>query len=132
MASDHALPPQLAWYSKRGVPTVAVAAQGVLGIAFVMVGNLGELIRFAGFTLAVFAALTVGALFILRSRGLRGAYKTFGYPVTPIIFIAVSAWIAYAQIKQNPKESLVVAGVLVVGGLAYMLLVKPARRPIGE
>ena len=128
MAADRALPPQLAWYSKRGVPTVAVVAQGLLGIAFVLVGNLGELIRFAGFTLAVFAALTVGALFILRARGLRGAYKTFGYPVTPIIFIAVSAWIAYAQIKQNPKESLVVGAVLAVGGLAYYFLVPTPKK----
>jgi APA family basic amino acid/polyamine antiporter len=110
------------------VPTVAVVAQGVLGIAFVLVGNLGELIRFAGFTLAVFAALTVGALFVLRARGLRGAYKTFGYPVTPLIFIAVSAWIAYAQIKQNPKESLVVLGVLAVGGLAYYFLVPTPKK----
>ena len=33
MAADRALPPQLGWYTKRGVPTVAVVAQGVLGIA---------------------------------------------------------------------------------------------------
>jgi basic amino acid/polyamine antiporter, APA family len=129
MAEDHALPRQLAWYSKRGVPTVAVAAQGVLGIAFVLVGDLGGLIRFAGFTLAVFAALTVGALFILREmRGKRGAYRTFGYPVTPIAFIAVSCWIAYAQFKQNPKELLIVVGVLVAGGLVYLLTVKPAKK----
>ncbi len=127
MASDRALPHQLAWYSKRGVPTVAVITQGVLGIAFVLVGDLGQLIRFAGFTLAVFAALTVGALFILRRRGLRGPYKTFGYPLTPLVFIAVSIWIAYAQFKQNPMELLVVGGVLVAGGIGYVLLVRPER-----
>ena len=124
MANDRALPHQLAWHSKRGVPTVAVVAQGVLGVLFVLVGDLGELIRFAGFTLAVFAALTVGALFILRRRGMKGPYKTFGYPITPLLFIASSAWIAYAQIKQNPKESLVVAAVLVVGALVYVFAVK--------
>ena len=128
MAEDRALPKQLAWYSKRGVPTVAVVAQGVLGVAFVMVGDLGGLIRFSGFTLAVFAALTVGALFILRARGKVGAYKTFLYPVTPIAFIAVSAWIAYAQFKMNPKEILIVLGVLVAGGVVYLLTVKPPPR----
>jgi APA family basic amino acid/polyamine antiporter len=129
MAADRALPHQLAWHSKRGVPTVAVAAQAVLGIAFVMVGEIAELMRFAGFTLAVFAALTVGALFILRARGMKGPYRTLLYPLTPIVFIGSSAWIAYAQIKQNPKESLVVAAVLVVGGILYKLMVPPSRDP---
>jgi APA family basic amino acid/polyamine antiporter len=125
MAADRALPHQLAYHSKRGVPVVAIATQAVVGIACVMIGDLAKLIRFAGFTLAVFAALTVGALFILRARGLKGPYKTFGYPVTPLLFIAASAWIAYAQIKQNPMESLVVAGVLFAGGLLYKFMVPP-------
>jgi APA family basic amino acid/polyamine antiporter len=64
-------------------------------------------------------------LFILRRRGLQGPYRTFGYPFTPLLFIATSVWIAYAQIKQNPKESLVVAGVLVAGGLLYKFMVPP-------
>jgi APA family basic amino acid/polyamine antiporter len=129
MAEDRALPKQLAWYSKRGVPTVAVVTQGALGIAFVLVGSLGGLIRFSSFTLACFAALTVGALFILRGRGLKGSYKTFLYPVTPIAFIAVSCWIAYAQFKQNPKELLVVVGVLAGGFAVYQATVKPPPAP---
>ena len=132
MAEDRALPKQLAWYSKRGVPTVAVVTQGVLGVAFVLVGDLGALLRFSAFTLAVFAALTCGALFILRARGKVGAYKTFLFPVTPIAFIAVSAWIAYAQFKMNPKELLVVMGVLVAGGLIYLVTVKPPESKIPE
>ncbi|HEX5063604.1 MAG TPA: amino acid permease [Kofleriaceae bacterium] len=129
MAADRALPHQLAYYSKRGVPVAAVAAQGVLATMFVIVGEIGELMRFVGFTLAIFAALAVGALFILRARGLRGAYRTFGYPVTPIIFIAVSGWIAYAQIKNNPKESAVVALGLAAIALVYVLLPKPQPSP---
>jgi len=127
MANDRALPKQLAKMNSRGVPMVAVAAQGALGIAFVLVSELGQLMRFVGFTLAIFAALTCSTLFVLRRRGLRGAYRTFGYPVTPILFIAVSAWIAYAQIKKNPMESLAVAAVLVVGGLVYIFVVQPTK-----
>jgi basic amino acid/polyamine antiporter, APA family len=128
MAADRALPHQLAYHSKRGVPVVAIATQAVVGIAFVMIEDIQKLIRFAGFTLAMFAALTVGALFILRHRGLKGPYKTFGYPVTPLLFIGASVWIAYAQIKQNPMESLYVAGVLVGGFLLYKFMVPPPPR----
>jgi basic amino acid/polyamine antiporter, APA family len=132
MAADRALPHQLAYYSKRGVPVAAVAAQGVLASLFVLVGDLGQLMRFVGFTLAIFAALAVGALFILRARGLRGAYRTFGYPVTPIIFIAVSGWIAYAQSKEHPMESVVVALGLVAGALVYVFVAKPSPPKLPE
>jgi APA family basic amino acid/polyamine antiporter len=132
MAADRALPPQLAHHSSRGVPIAAVAAQGVLATLFVLVGDLGQLMRFVGFTLAIFAALAVGALFILRARGLRSAYRTFGYPVTPVIFIAASAWIAYSQIKQNPMESLVVAVGLVAGALVYVFVARPTPPKLPE
>ena len=119
MAADRALPEPLSRHSRRGVPTTAVVTQGVLGALFVLVGDLGQLIRFVGFTLSIFAALTVGALFVLRSRGYRAPYRTPGYPLTPILFIALSGWIAYAQIVEHFRESLVVLVVLVVGGVLY-------------
>ena len=121
MAADRALPEPLSRHSRRGVPTLAVVTQGVLGVLFVLVGDLGQLIRFVGFTLAIFAALTVGALFVLRSRGYRAPYRTPGYPLTPILFIALSGWIAYAQIVEHFRESLGVLIVLAVGGVLYAL-----------
>jgi len=119
MARDRALPSQLARHNQRGVPVVAVITQGVLGCLFVLVGDPEELIRFVGFTLAVFAGLAVAAVFVLRARGVTSAYRTTGYPITPLLFIALSAWIAYAQIKDRPLEALAVAVVLAIGALAY-------------
>nr|HPH68592.1 APC family permease [Kofleriaceae bacterium] len=123
MAEDRALPSLLATRSQRGVPFIAVGVQAVLGIGFVLLGNAEELIRYVGFWLAIFAALTVAALFVMRRRGVASGYRTLGYPVTPLLFIALSLWIAWAQIKQgverNPKE-LVFALVTVIGGaIAY-------------
>ena len=129
MAADRALPHQLGYFNKRGVPTVAVVTQGVLGTLFVLVGDLGQLVRFVAFTLALSAAFTVASVFVLRRRGYHAPYRAFGYPVTPILFIVVSLWIAYAQIVQNPKESLVVAGVLALGGILYAVLGRHATPP---
>ncbi|HET9621166.1 MAG TPA: APC family permease [Kofleriaceae bacterium] len=126
MAEDHALPHQLARYNKRGVPTVAVITQGVLGILFVLVGDLGQLIRFVAFTLALFAALTVSSVFVMRHRRVPSPYRTFGYPVTPILFLLLSGCFAYVQLKENPKESLFVVAVLGLGGLLYAVF---GRKP---
>lgn len=131
MATDRALPRQLARHNVRGVPVVAVVTQGVIASLFVLVGDLGSLIRFVGFSLAIFAALTVGAVFILRARGLRAAYRTWGYPLTPIAFIALSAWIAYSQIRSQPKESAIVGGVLVVGALLYLVMSR-GKPPVAD
>jgi len=129
MAENRALPARLAFHNDRGVPVISVLTQGVLGCLFVLVGDLGELMRFVSFTLSIFAALTVTALFVLRRRGLRGAYRTFGYPLTPLAFIASSAWIAYAQIRENPKESAVVGFVLLIGGAIYFFTMRGAPPP---
>jgi basic amino acid/polyamine antiporter, APA family len=123
MAADRALPRQLAYHNRRGVPVTAVVAQGVLGTVFVVVGDIGQLLRFAIFALAIFAGLTVAAVFVLRARGMRGPYRTFGYPVTPLVFIVMSAWIAYAQIRANPLESVILAGVLGIGAIVYWVAV---------
>ena len=121
MAADHALPQPLARFSKRGVPVVAIVTQCVLAIAFVLVGELGELIEFVGFTLTVFAALTVGAVFVFRSRGKRPDYLTIGYPVTPILFIGLSMWIVYLRTKESPLQSALVAALLAVGAVVYVV-----------
>jgi APA family basic amino acid/polyamine antiporter len=129
MAENGALPRRLSFHNGRGVPVTAVVTQGVLGCLFVLVGDLGSLMRFVSFTLTIFAALAVAAVFVLRRRGMRGSYQTFGYPVTPIAFIAASAWIAYAQIRQHPNECAVVGLVLLAGGLVYFFTMRGRPPP---
>jgi APA family basic amino acid/polyamine antiporter len=129
MALDGALPRSLAQHSRRGVPTVAVITQGVLGCVFAIVGDPDVLIRFVGFSLAIFAALTVGALFVMRARGRRAPYQTLGYPITPIAFLALSVWLAYAQIDEYPRESLIVGIVFVISGLLYFVVHRKAASP---
>ena len=86
-----------------------------------------QVIRFVGFTLAIFAGLAVGAVFILRARGRTSEYRTTGYPVTPLVFIALSSWIAYAQIKDRPGEAAAVGVVLGLGALVYWITL--GRKP---
>jgi basic amino acid/polyamine antiporter, APA family len=131
MSADRALPRLLGRHNKRGVPVAAVITQGTLAVVGVLIGDIDWIIRFVGFTLAIFAALTVGAVFVMRARGHRAAYRTFGYPVTPVLFIALSAWIAYSQIKANPLESLVVALVLGVGAVAYIFMTR-GKEPLPD
>jgi APA family basic amino acid/polyamine antiporter len=119
MAADHALPTQLARYTKRGVPAIAVITQCLIAIVCVIVGDLKQLIEFVFFALSISAALTVAAVFVFRARGKVGPYRTFGYPVTPILFVGLSAMIVVLQFMAKPKQSAMVLGVIAVGGLLY-------------
>jgi APA family basic amino acid/polyamine antiporter len=132
MAEDGVLPRFLARRTRRGVPLNAVALQGALAITFVVVAELGELIRYVGFTLSIFAGLTVAAVFILRSKYPDAArpHRTIGYPVTPALFLAATAWIALAQMNANPKEASWTIATLGIGVAAYLWLVpKQKQKP---
>jgi APA family basic amino acid/polyamine antiporter len=120
MAADHALPAPLARYTRRGVPSVAVIVQCVLAIGFAVASDPDGLIRLVGFTLQIFAALTVGAVFVLRARGRVAAFRIPGYPVTPLVFIALSAWTVFFGISAQPILSLEIGAVLLIGTLVYL------------
>jgi APA family basic amino acid/polyamine antiporter len=132
MADDGALPPVLGRRTKRGAPLFSVLLQGAIATAFVLIGELRELILYVGFTLWIFAALAVAAVFVLRVRepAATRPYRTFGYPVTPALFVALSVWVAYAQIVSNPLESVAVLATLVSGAAVYFRYLSRTRERI--
>ena len=71
-------------------------------------------------------------IFRLRKRTAEaGKYRTFGYPVTPILFIALSAWVVYLQVSANVERSLEVLALLGAGAVVYIFTVAGrARTPI--
>jgi APA family basic amino acid/polyamine antiporter len=130
MAADGALPSVLARRSARGVPYVAVIAQGILAVAIVMIARIPSIIEYVGFTLWVFAALTVAAVFVMRRKrpDAPRPYRTFGYPVTPALFVVLSIWVAYARVTAYLEASLWVIATLVVGALGYLAAGRRPRR----
>ncbi|MGE0870920.1 MAG: APC family permease [Kofleriaceae bacterium] len=124
MATARALPGGLARHNKRGVPMYAVVTQGVIASAFVIIGDPNWLIQMVGFTLSIFAALTVSAVFVLRRRGMTSKYRTSGFPVTPVLFIVLSIWMAGWFIYSQPTSSAVVAGILLVGAGVYAVWIR--------
>ncbi len=118
--------PQLSFLSitnKHGVPYVAKIIQGVISLLLILTASFGKVLLYIGFTLSLSTFFTVLGLFVLRSRmkGKQDGYKTFGYPVTPIIFLALSAWMLYFTIQEHPKESLLGLGTIFAGSAVYFI-----------
>jgi APA family basic amino acid/polyamine antiporter len=80
----------------------------------------------------IFFALMAVGLMRLRTRSTYApAYRVWGYPLVPIIFVLSSAYIVVNQILHDPKES-AVGLLLVLAGLPiyFLWLRNPSPSPV--
>ncbi len=123
MARDRAFPH---WFGDVNVrhttPGKAIFLQAVIAIIMVITSSFDRLLMYIGFTLSLFAMLTVIGLIILRLKRpeLERPYRTFGYPVTPVLFILSNLWIIVNTVKDNPFVLIYGGGTIVVGILIYL------------
>jgi len=57
----------------------------------------------------------------VREPGLARPYKTWGYPVTPVLFLLVSGFMIFYLLKTQPTKSLEGLGTVILGLLFYFL-----------
>jgi len=130
MADDGALPALFARRSARGVPWVAVVLQGVIASVVVLYGELGQVMQYVGFLLSIFAALAVAAVIVLRFTrpDAPRPYRTWGYPVTPIVFVAAAIWVTYAQVDAGLGHVWWGLGSIAAGVVVWVVSVGLGRR----
>jgi basic amino acid/polyamine antiporter, APA family len=121
MAKDGFLPGAFAQLNARSVPAFAVILQTLLAMLIAVTSSFGPLLIYIGFTLNIFAALTVVSLFRLRREG-RSKYKIcIGYPFTPLVFLGFAVWMTVWSIQSQPLATLAGLGTLLLAFLAYLL-----------
>lgn len=107
--------------NKNNVPYMAVIVQSAITVLLILSAKFEQVLTFVGFSLSIFTFLTVFSVFILRAKKLSSpAYKTWGYPVTPLIFLALNAFILYTVFREKPVESLLGLLNVAFGGLIYL------------
>lgn len=107
--------------NKKGVPYVAVLFQSLIAVALILTSSFSSLITYVGFTLSLCTFLTVAGIFVLRTkfRDIPTTYKTWGYPVTPFIFLASTGWVMYFIFKDKTTESLYGFATVLLGLIVY-------------
>src|SRR3989442_14348508 len=77
-----------------------------------------QLFTYVIFAQFLFYAMACGAVVRLRAKApdLPRPYRTWGYPVTPLVFIAFATWLVGNSIAEQPADS-AVASALILGGL---------------
>ncbi len=115
MGEDYRLFRFLSQRSRRGTPAVAVAVQSGISLLFILSGSFEQVVTFSGFILSLFTFLSVMGLFVHRRRfpEAERPYKTWGYPVTPILFLMLTGWTMVFLLIEKTAES--VLGIFTLG-----------------
>ena len=109
-------------HPKYQTPIPSLIAQAILSSLLIATGTFDQLTTYVVFASWIFYAMSAGAVFILRKRApdIPRAYKTWGYPFTPMLFILFAFWLVVYSIKENPLDSLIGLGVVILGVPAYL------------
>ena len=105
-------------------PSRAIVVQAVWACTLAATGAYRELFTRVIYTEWLFFALMAFGVFLLRRRhDYHPAYRAWGYPVVPAVFIAVSLVIVVNQIVRTPIEALTGLGMVAVGVPVYYLAI---------
>ncbi len=104
-----------------GAPAFALVAQGVVTTFFILSGRVDQIQQYAGFTLSLFASLAVSCVIVLRLRrpDAPRPFRAWGYPLSPVLFIAVSAWMMFWAFQGRPLESTLAFLTVLLGGVIF-------------
>lgn len=105
----------------RGLPRNAIYFQSVIALLFILTSSFKTIIIFAGAMLAFNSFLAVLGVFVLRWRepDLPRPYRTWGYPVIPLIYLALTAFTLIYVVIEEPGKALFGLGVILFGALFY-------------
>ncbi len=113
----------LARTNRDGIPALAIYTQTAVSVIFILTSSFESVLVFAGFTLALNSFVTVLGVFVLRWRQpeLPRPYRTFAYPLTPVVYLALTGWTLTFVLVNKPVEGLFGLGVIASGLVVYLL-----------
>jgi APA family basic amino acid/polyamine antiporter len=135
LARDGYLFRGIAKISRRSkAPANAIVLVGGLASIFALTGSYSEILSFVAFVSHFFICLAVLAVIMLRIRepDLPRPYRVWGYPLTPVAFLVVSAVYLVNLLFTRPL-GVAVGVVMVLAGLPFYFYWRraPIRRDQG-
>jgi basic amino acid/polyamine antiporter, APA family len=124
----------LGWLGRRnphGVPTNAILAQFAIVVGLLLTATFETAVNYVQFSLTLCSTLTVLGVFVLRWRqpNLPRPYRTWGYPVTPLVFLAISLWMLEHLLADSSTRAPSLWGLatMALGLIVYFLSPKTKR-----
>ncbi len=123
MADDHVAPALFGRTSRTNAPVHSIVLQSIWISVLLFLGTFEQLVVYSGVALALFSALAVGSVIVLRVRepDLDRPYRVAAYPWVPLAYIAASLLIAGYATLERPVESLLSVATVLAGVPFYFL-----------
>ncbi|MCB9230421.1 MAG: amino acid permease [Bacteroidia bacterium] len=121
--------------NKAGIPTLAILVQMAIALLLATTSSFDAVIKYTIYTLILSSFTTVLGVFVFRIRHpqVQRPYKTWGYPITPIIFLAISLWMLIYVAIDDVWQA--VGGfATIISGLVVYFITRPfsPHRPISQ
>jgi APA family basic amino acid/polyamine antiporter len=115
-------------------PSFAIVAQAVWSAVLVVTGSYETLVDYALFSMWLFYGLMVAGVMVLRRTQPETPrpYRMWGYPVTPLLFLVITAGFLANMLVTRPGPSLASLGLMATGVPVYFLWRKPRGRRAGS
>jgi APA family basic amino acid/polyamine antiporter len=113
---------------RHHTPGTALVMQGIWSAVLALTGSYSRLLTYVTFASLAFNALTVVGLFVLRFKRPEAErpYRTFGYPITPALYLLGAGFFILYIFIGDPKDSLAGIGIVALGLPAYALFKRGA------
>lgn len=104
-------------HPRWGTPAVAILVQGAWASVLALTGTYQQIITYTAFPNYLFLSLAVVGLMVLRVRepDLPRPFRVPGYPVTPLLFLAVFLWYLVNSVRYSFRETAVGIGLTLAG-----------------
>jgi len=110
--------------SVNSVPVNGVLFQGVWASILALSGSFDALTDYVIFGSWIFYALIGSSIFVFRRKypHAERPYRTFGYPIVPIVYLLVAGWLLVNTIITAPTQSFIGIGLILLGLPVYYYL----------
>lgn len=125
MGEDYKVLGFLVRKNRFGMPWIAVVFQSAWSMFLVLTSSFKEIIQYVSVSLSWFTLFTVLGVFLLRKKQLKGSAGSFSiplYPLPPLIFVSVTAWMIIYLTISNPAVIYYSLGTVFAGGVAYLVV----------
>lgn len=111
---------------RSNVPENALWLQAAWSIFLVLSRAFSDLLDYMVFASLLFYGLTVAGLFVLRKRNTNQepTYRVGGYPLLPLVYCLLCAWIMGSLLYLRPVSAGISLGIVLLGIPLYFVLTK--------
>lgn len=103
------------------VPVASILLQAAWASVFALLGSFDEITDSVVFAVWIFYAATTASVFVFRRKmpEAERPYKTFGYPVVPILFVIVAISLLINEVYSHPLRCSIGLGLILLGLPVY-------------